>query len=218
MTLTVACVLKSGGDYQPKHVHALRDGVARHLSRLHRFVCLTDVAVDCEMVPLIHGWPGWWSKIELFRPCSGPVLYLDLDTIVVGSLDDIAVGHRFTVLQNFWAEAYKEPQRIGSGVMAWDCDLSSIYETFRRDADRLLVEYKTKAKWGDQAFIKDHTPVEMERWQQKYPGRVVSFKKHVLPNRGVPAGASVVCFHGQPRPWGLPPFQRAWFDKMKEVA
>lgn len=134
-----------------------------------------------------------------------------------GSLDAIVLGHRFTVLQNFWADAYREPGRIGSGLMAWDCDLSGIYESFRHDADRYLAEYKTKAKWGDQGFIKDHAPVEPERWQTKCPGRIVSFKKHVRPSRGVPAGASVVCFHGQPRPWALAPFERAWFEKHERL-
>lgn len=219
MTLTVACVLRSAGDYKPSHVRALRDGVAGNLSLPHQFICLTDLDVDCESLPLRHGWPGWFSKIELFDGrLTGPVFYSDLDVRIVGPLDEIVLGHRFTVLQNFWADAYREPQRIGSGLMAWDCDLSEIYETFRRDADRFLVEYKTKAKWGDQAFIKDHTPIEPERWQKKYPGKVVSFKKHVLPNRGVPAGASIVAFHGQPRPWALPPFQLAWFNKVKEAA
>lgn len=217
--ITIACVLRSGGDYYPKHVHALRDGVARNLTLPHRFVCLTDMDVDCESLPLRHGWSGWFSKLELFDGrLTGPVFYSDLDVKIVGSLNEIVRGHRFTVLQSFWADKYKEPERIGSGLMAWDCDLSSIYETFRRDDNRFLVEYKTKAKWGDQAFIKDHAPIEPERWQMKYPGKVVSFKRHVAPNRGVPAVASVCCFHGPPRPWSLAPFQRAWFDRVREAA
>jgi hypothetical protein len=217
--LTVACVLKSGGDYWPEHVQALRDGVERNLSLAHRFVCLTDMEVDCERLPLRNGWPGWWSKLELFDGrLEGSVVYLDLDTIVVGSLDEIAIGHRFTVLRNFWAEVYGEHDRIGSGLMAWDCDLSAIYHAFAAEPERFIREYKTRAKWGDQGFIKDHTPVEPERWQDKHPGKVVSFKKHVRPAGRVPVGAAIVAFHGQPRPFDLSMRQRAWFQEAMVAA
>lgn len=195
--LTVACVLKSGGDYKPSHVAALRDGVARNLQPSHRFVCLTDMKVECEALPL-DGWPGWFSKISLFKAgqFEGPVLYFDLDTIIVGSLDPVALGHKFTVLENFW-----RPDRIGSGMMAWDCDLSRIYTDFLGNPARFMDQYRTPDKWGDQAFIKDHTPVEPERWQKKFPGKVVSYKMHVRDTGRVPEGAAVCCYHGRPRPW-----------------
>jgi len=86
--LTVACVLRSGGKFDSEYVRKLRDGVLRFANVPHRFVCLSDVDVPCERIPLEHNWPGWWSKIELFRPgvIKAPMLYLDLDTIVIGSL------------------------------------------------------------------------------------------------------------------------------------
>lgn len=212
--MTVACVLRSGGEYRPAHVSALRDGVQRHLSLKHRFICLTDLSVDCEMVPLRENWSGWWSKIELFHPAiPKPAFYLDLDTIVVGSLDAIVLGHRFTVLENFWSK-----DRIGSGLMAWDEDLSAIYGAFERAPAKFMREYRTLAKWGDQGFIKDHSPIPIDRWQRKFPGKVVSYKMHCRPGVDpksrvvgkpiVPANAAVVCYHGRPRPWETPLWNR----------
>lgn len=217
--LTVACVLRSGGEFKPSHVAHLRDGVARNLRMAHRFVCLTDMSVDCEMVPLRNNWPKWWPKLELFHPdMPRPVLYFDLDTLTVGELNSIALGHRFTVLENFWAQ-----DRIGSGMMAWDCDLSSIYNAFAKAPQRFMREYVTQEKWGDQGFIKAHTPVEPERWQRKHPGKVVSYKGHCRPGVPmkspaivppyIPEGASVICYHGKPRPWATP----LW-DMQKEMA
>lgn len=207
--LTVACVLKTGGEYAPHHVEALARGVRRHLSIVHRFVCLTDVPADLpagiEPIALPDPWRKWWGKICLFKKglITGPVLFLDLDTIVVGPIDDIAMGHRFTVLENFWS-----PARIGSGLMAWDCDLSAIYDAFRTDPPRFMREYNTTEKWGDQGFIRFNSPQKWDLWQKRFPGRVVSWKKHC--RDGVPAAASIVCFHGQPRPWMTPLWSEQW--------
>lgn len=195
---------------------ALKAGVERHLTLPHRFVCLTDMKVNCEIVPLKNDWPGWFSKIELFRPglFDGPVFYADLDTIIVGSLDKIVLGHRFTMLENFW-----RPDRVGSGLMAWEADLSSIYERFARNARGFMSEYASPEKWGDQAFIKDHTPIPPDKWQHKHPGKVVSYKMHcrtgMNPKQSgagvpvVPKAASVICYHGQPRPWETPLWRAA---------
>ncbi len=207
--ITVACVLRSGPEYKVEHVVALRDGVRRHLAMTHRFVALTDLvdeveAAGVDAIPLKHDWPGWFSKIELFRGdlFEGPVFYADLDTIVVGPLDDIVLGHRFTVLQSFWSA---EEKRIGSGLIAWDADLSAIYREFERSSTRWMREYKTTAKWGDQGFIYYNSPIRPERWQQKYPGRIFSYKRDILRAGAViPASASVIAFHGVPRPWATP--------------
>lgn len=196
--LTVACVLRDGGEYHAGHVQALAERVDRHLTLPHRFVCLTDTLVTgIDVVMLEHDWPGWWAKIELFRPglFDGPVLYLDLDTIPVRNMDEIAVGHTFTVLRNFWVEPGHE--RIGSGLMAWNTDLSAIYEAFRRDPS-VRDQYVEKQAWGDQGFVQQWA-WKADRWQVKHPGKVVSYKMHC--GEGIPQGAAVVCFHGQPRPW-----------------
>lgn len=202
--LTVATVLKRGPEYTPSHVKALQAGVERHLKLPHRFVCLSDMVVECESIPLKHSWKGWFSKIELFRPglFDGPVVYFDLDTIIVGSLDFLADVSRFAMLENFW-----RPDRVGSGMMAWDCDLSAIYETFAKFPATFMAEYSTPDKWGDQVFIRDHAPVQPDKLQEQYPGKIVSWKRHC--ERGVPKTASVVCFHGQPRPWHTPLWKAA---------
>jgi hypothetical protein len=68
--------------------------VARNLSIPHEFVCLTNVNIDgVHTIPLRHRWPGWWSKIELFGPAlrsADRVMYLDLDVLITGSLDEMA--------------------------------------------------------------------------------------------------------------------------------
>lgn len=222
--LDVVCVLRSGGEFLPEHVQALAEGVRRHLKRSYRFTCLTDIPSLVGSLPgvrtetLIHEWPGWFSKLELFRRLfENPVLYIDLDSVIVGPLDGITSGHNFTVLENFWAR-----DRIGSGLMAWSVasmpKLWHIYDRFCRSPDQYMAEYVTPDKWGDQGFIHHNTPVEPARWQTRFPGKVLSFRKHVLKQRRVPAHAAVICFAGKVRPWTLPPEQRAWFEELDDRA
>ncbi len=190
--LTVTCVLKSGGIYDATWVGRLRTGVARHLPLAHRFVCFSDVAVPCGRIKLEHDWPGWWSKIEIFR-MPGPVLYLDLDTAIVGDLTDIAnvaIISGFTILQDFY-----RADGFGSGVMAWsgDFDAKRWYHAFVATTKFWMDTCGGK---GDQHFIELQKP-EARVWQNVVPGQIVSYKVHC--RKGIPANARLICLHGSPK-------------------
>ena len=93
MKTTVVCVLKVGGEYDTGHVARLAHQVREHSPPGTPFVCLTDdtmLGADFAR-PLQHTWPGWWSKLEIYR-IPGPCLYLDLDVTVVGEI--VAVARR----------------------------------------------------------------------------------------------------------------------------
>lgn len=204
--LTVGCVLKSGGIYDATWVVRLRDGVARHLARPHRFVCLSDVDVPCERIPLVHGWPGWWSKIELFK-LQGPVLFFDLDTAIVGNLTDIAAAAEipaFIILRDFY-----RPDGLGSGVMGWAADRRWLYDEFCKCPDIFMSKYRGG---GDQAFIESRvTEWAVFKWQKHVPGQIVSYKVHC--RDGIPPDARVVCLHGRPKFGDMPvndPVRQAW--------
>jgi hypothetical protein len=179
--ITVACVLKSGGDYDAEYVERLKAGVDRHLSG-HRFVCLSDMEVPCERIPLRHDLPGWWAKLELFY-LPGPVLFFDLDTVIAGDLHEIAhYPHVFTAVDDFY-----RPRSLQSCVMAW-----SDAAPWRHIIDAYLADPASAGR-SHQRYI--------ERWikpaffQDIWPGKVVSYK--ATPERN---GAAIVCYHGQPRP------------------
>ncbi len=196
--ITVACVLKSGGVYDASWVQKLKDGVARNMKRPHRFLCLSDVDVPCERVELVDNFPGWWSKIELFRQGAIPdgTLYLDLDTVVTGSLDDVArLNDEFLMLQNF-----NDPEMVGSGVMWFGTVPHKVYDKFRRQPEAYINHYERNREGsylGDQAFIWDTLGRDISLITDRIDG-IRSYKKHckntLLPD------TRVVCFHGEPRP------------------
>lgn len=172
--LTVACVevgnyLGRGTEYVAK----LRAMVARHLSQPFRFECITQ-----------SDKPGWWAKVDLFEPdrFTGRVLYLDLDTVIVGPLDALAESKGILHLADWgWTK-----NDYGSGVMVWDAGEHA--EVWSRYTPNVPDQFR-----GDQDWM-----THLGGWAALPKGLCVSYRyvSIVAP----PLGASVVCFHGSPKP------------------
>ena len=95
--LTIACVLVQGEyPYTPEYVRRLRVMCERHVSRPFKFVCLTDQpeAMPAGVRPIhehrLEGCFAEWTKMRLFdvfRNDTGRILFIDLDSLIVNSLD-----------------------------------------------------------------------------------------------------------------------------------
>lgn len=192
--ITVACVLRSGGRYTADWVRKLQAGVAKHAQGEYRFVCLSDVAVPCERIPLQEAWPRWWSKIELYTAglFDGPVLFLDLDTVIVGDVLPLArATPGFTMVSDFFW-----PSEGNSCAVSFMGDVSKIRRVFERDVRGNIIRWDRArgAKIGDQGFtFATMRPVDFFSRDE-----VVSFKRSG--RNGAPAGARLICFHGNPKP------------------
>jgi hypothetical protein len=211
--ITVICVLKSGGLYDAGWVRKLRDSIARKTSMAHRFMCLTDTPVDCEMLDLLHDLPCWWSKLELFRPgvIDGPTLYLDLDNVPVGDIAALVPQpHEFAMIRNFNRPAH------ASSCLMWfaQCAPAVVWDKFIADPQHWIAYHKSKregAYFGDQAFIWD----AMDRACPllDYPRTLVAhYRKDVAPGMSPPQGASLVVFSGSVKPTSVrePWIAEAW--------
>jgi hypothetical protein len=194
--LTVAMVLRTGGDYDREYVRRLCEGVREHLQLTHQIVCLSDdpgVQEYCAWLPLKTDWTGWWAKLELFQRFKGPTLYLDLDTLVVGDITPLGEKaleeNHFTMLSDLFF-----PQRPASGVMAWNGDFSHLAEGFDMSHDR---QHRKTELWGDQGWIMQRLGFDPDRWQDRVPGMIVSWKVASDEQRHQ---ASLICYHGKPRP------------------
>jgi hypothetical protein len=157
--LTVACVLRTPDQnvpepkkkkYGPTDVLKLKKAFETFLSLDHDFVCLTDQTIpEVNTIPLIGNTPGWWAKVELFRPelFNGPVFYCDLDTIICGELDSV-----FSLFKN---EKFLMI-RQASSFMYWNGDYSHLWEKYKKETVNIQKMYRKKPKIGDQAFIYDN--------------------------------------------------------------
>ncbi len=198
--LTVVCVCKSGGDFDSTWVRHLERSCFHNIPGFHQFICLTDQEMGgsfIKTVPLEHGWKGWWSKIELFKPglfeLGRSILYIDLDTVVCRDITHLfgAIDCDLLLLRDF----YRPQTHRATGMMGWTAgQFADIYNAFSEDPDWFMRKYRS-----DQEFIHWLIPTRLVRfWQDEFPGHVVSYKIHC--QKALPGDAHVVCFHGQPRP------------------
>lgn len=206
--MIVACVLRSGGDFDWKYVEKLERGVRENLRHpyKYKFVCLSDTNFgpingqeNAESVPLRHEWPRWWPKMELFgHPAleDEQVLYFDLDTVIVGHLGFFTeFDGELAMLEDFY-----KPGCLATGVMMFNqkrCRM--IYEDFLDEANSFASPRKPDASYFT------HKNIKPQFIQDMYPNKVVSYKPKtrvtgVEKLTKLKGGEAVVCFHGHPRP------------------
>lgn len=218
--------LKWGDLYGPEYVNRLYAGVKRNLSREFRFVCVTDNATGLtdgvETVPipadphvLTRQWPNIFIKLCLFQNgfanLEGPTLFLDIDLLVVGSLDkffDYRPGE-FCIIHN-WVERRKRwfnklPNIGNSSCFRFEAGSSGgVYETFLKEKDnpsRWEIFTKGSQKFQTWAMFQNG---KVNWWPEEW---VCSFKRQCVPifplNKLLcphkpSKNVSVIAFHGQP--------------------
>lgn len=225
--VNVIC-LKWGTAYPPFYVNRLYAGVRRHMKRPFRFICFTnepeglDAGIDVQPIPPRpdgldpkRRWPTVYTKLALFKDgcggLKGPTLFLDIDQIIVGDMDrffDYKPGE-FCIIHN-WIERRKlifrgRPNIGNSSCFRFEAgSMNRVWEAFATD---LPNAYDKKRFATEQAFMTHAVGLgqKVNWWPEDW---VVSFKRvcHrifpmnlMLPPKR-PAGASILCFHGDPSP------------------
>lgn len=198
--IRVVC-FKCGDKYGPEYVARMKAMFARHLSLPHTFTCYTEKPVDgVDCLPLPTEYQYWWCKIGAFKPgvVTGPAILSDLDMVFVRSLDWVAdfLDADLAAIENWGSKPRQGPlyeDEISSAFMIWNGRGATdvIYERFSPADIRRLTPH------GDQTFI---TEVMRGRVTLIPQERIASFKRHCRDQGGPPADASVVAFHGTPRP------------------
>jgi hypothetical protein len=208
---TVLC-MKWGHRYGPDYVNTLASMVRRHLAIRHRLVCLTDDRtgigdeVECRPLPTLTLAPEWerspWRKLSCFAPdladLDGPVLFLDLDVVIVDRIDPLFEHPGdFCIIEN-WTQ---RGRGIGnSSVYRYHAGAhQEVFERFRADPASAVREHP-----NSQTFLSRNLPA-LTFWPAAW---CRSFKHECLPARPwrrirparLPAGARIVVFHGQPKP------------------
>ena len=218
-----ACVIH-GDVYEWKYVDTLYSMLTRNLSRPVKMHVYTehDRDVPAHMTKhVLTEWPGirgskksWWYKMQLFNPKhhAGQLLYLDLDTVIVNSLDWIIQlsPDRLWTIRDFKTIWKPKFQGINSSVMYWNTtQFAKIWDDIsKQDIPRLCAKYH-----GDQDYLSAVLTSKQRRffseksalsWRwQALDGGIDPYKRtHYHPGLGTRFGpeTSLLIFHGQPKP------------------
>lgn len=222
--VTVMCVLFrpkewAGGctEYGPQWVEKLYRGFLRNTSREFDFVCLTDFpqsffsgnirAVPYEDPRNVGNWLG---ITEVMRPEIGNQrrVFLGLDSVIVGNVDWLLdYRESFGLSANAVERGLMPMDHVSNAVAAWDVS-AGVHLWERLRDDREAVASASVASWSRGA------PSEMVYWREsvsdidvideRHPGELLCFNRHVFPNDEQPKRGSVVYFFGAWKPHRLP--------------
>jgi hypothetical protein len=227
-SVNVIC-MKWGSMYGPEYVNHLRRGVARHLARAHRFVCFTDdgagLDADVEVMPLPElGLPAGqrdlrWRKLGVFGErlgdLAGTALFLDLDLVIVDSLDPFfEQPGRFLIIRDDDLFRHKPLRRLdpardrflagvgNSSVFRFEVGQHRhILDAYVADPAGAAAAYEISQRFQSAQLA---ARGELAYWPR---GWCVSFKNGCVPRHFaswwrepvLPAGAKIVVFAGSPK-------------------
>jgi hypothetical protein len=222
--------MKWGDRYPTHYANRLWSMIQRHTKRPTRLVCYTDDAEGLTPGIVAHSLPPIvlpdrvsrqpWRKISLWAPTlpgvEGDVLFLDLDLVITGGLDDFfdfRPDSTFCVIEN-WTQPRSgigntSVYRFRVGAHTY------LYDTLLNDAERILSTYP-----NSQTYI-SRTIKEKTFWPAPW---CQSFKHTLMPRwpmnflhaATLPPETRVVAFTGKPDPdeardgvWKAP-----WYKKV----
>ncbi len=158
--INIICILWvgvfRGRNFTINDIVRLYESVKKNIDRPFNFYCLSNYPfhfphLPIKRIPLKHGYPGWWSKVELHRPDlpKGRTLYLDLDTHIVGSLksildypgDLVMFGSRAT------GRGLGLVHRYQAATMLFDSGtrvMREFYDRFRMNAEHWMEKYRSE--------------------------------------------------------------------------
>lgn len=199
--LNVICV-RHGSAYGVEYVNRLHSMVKRHLTVPFRFIALTDdrhgLDDGIDFIRLPSTLEKWWGKLWMFKrglfPDGSRCLFFDLDTVIVDNIDDIAgYNGQIATLRDFYY-----PNRLGPAIVAWRAgDLAAWIW------DEWDCQGQPRDRMGDLWWLNNldqgRFAKSVDILQNLYPDQIYSYKAHGL-GKCYPDGASIVCFHGEPKP------------------
>ena len=226
--------MKWGTRYGADFVNRLHAAILRNTLRPTQLVCLTDDPtginpnIRCEPIPEINLPDDLvvtpWRKLVLWKDSiaglSGDVLFLDLDLVITGNLDqmfDFQPG-RFCVIEN-WTQPGKG---IGNtSCFRWPVGKHShIFDNLTTQRDRILSSYRI-----EQVYLSREVD-DMVFWPRLW---CASFKHTLLPRwplnffkaPELPRDTKIVAFTGKPdqdeAAIGKWPVSAAWKKLYKHV-
>jgi len=213
--------MKWGTKYGPHYVNRLYAMVRRHLSGDFDFVCLTDDAkgiraeVQCLPIPPLNielapgQRDGAWRKLTTFEAdlhgLQGTALFLDLDVVVVGRLDDFFTRPGEFLIIHDYPRFWRFGERIVGNSSVYRFEIGAhadVLENFRAHTEAMRAKYRNEQDYLSHYL---HAQGKLAYWPAAW---CPSFKYHGIPAWPtnywkppfIPKDARIVIFHGECNP------------------
>lgn len=193
--MNFVCVLKSGGDYSANHVLILEKMVKRNTTKDINFVCLTDINIpNIKCIPLQCNLPGKYSMWEAFR-VKGPTVVTGIDTVFVDNIDNLFDLAEDCKSDEFYLmKAFSSRRELANGIMVWNGNWEHLLTDYPYD-EKIIRKYKLEMNYTIDKLKKEKVKIKTVN---KYVKGIYSYKWDC--KDGKPKDASIVVFHGKPRP------------------
>lgn len=206
--------MKWGKKYGADYVNRLYNMVARNTTLPFKFICYTDDSVG--LLPEIQARPlpemdlpegpeRGWRKLSLFKKdidLSGRILFLDLDTVIVGNIDDYFTIDGDFILIRHWKPS--KTQGIGeTGVYRFEAGAhADLYENFMANIDEVKANFRHEQAYVCDALSRQN---KLSFWPSEW---MPSFKYDCMRwfilglflEPKLPEKAKMIVFHGHPMP------------------
>jgi len=211
----ILCI-KWGTGYGADYVNRLYGMVSRNVTPPFRFICFTDdragirPEVECFDLPELGcpvptDVPGKWRKTALWGDelfgLSGTALFLDLDVVIMGSLDPFfEIGNPDDV---FLARNWIRPlERLGqTSIFRFPIGKNSyMLEDFRKDSQAIAGKYRFEQRYVTRHVrggVKFFPSRYVSHFRQSCSGPWI-LRYFMAPRR--PRKARIVIFPGWPNP------------------
>ena len=189
----ILCVLIGDKLYNIDYVDILYASIKRNTTLPFNFTCMSDRIWDAEynVIPLVNGWEGWWSKIEMFKH-TGRTITMDLDTLITDNIDDLLnLPNICGENEIFMMKAVYRKRTFSTPIMAWNGDFTHVYENFSYTRDKKFdwdQFYVLKALEGSNTTI--HAIQDHIKGVYSYKAQ---WRKHKRDD------VKILWFHGVPR-------------------
>ena len=178
-----------------KYVRIAYDSVKKFAPGID-FVCLSDREIEGVPTLFVRKMPGYcFEKLQLFRhgifPAGTRVLFMDLDTAIVGPLDPLlTVSADVPVFLNDKGPDRTWKDRLGGGLFTFITG-PEYYSVW----DKFGWQVATDEEWFALNFGN-----RWNSWDGLLPGKIMSYKWDVIRHKRPIDDARVIFFHCQPRP------------------
>tara|TARA_B100000674_G_scaffold110022_1_gene81351 strand:- start:1606 stop:2334 length:729 start_codon:yes stop_codon:yes gene_type:complete len=206
--------MKWGDKYSADYVNILFNMVSRNLNKPFKFVCFTDDPIGID--PRVHildlpslnlpnniperGWLKLTTFSKNLADLQGQALFLDLDVIVTGSLDELfEIEGEFFIIKDF----IRRDLTGNSSVYRFEIGKhEDVLTYFKNNFDEIKSKHRNEQEFLSSFMNKKN---KLSYWPEDW---CKSFKKHCI-HKGLkqffyppqlPAKAKIIIFHGKPNP------------------